>query len=282
VSDPFTLTLSCQERPGIVHAVTSLLFEHGCDIVEHQQFDDALRGQLFLRTAFVCSGDTDADRLSEAFQPVADEFGMSYQVAGNQPERVLVMVSKLGHCLNDLIFRWRAGNLGGELVAVVSNHEDLRPMAEAAGLPFVHVPVTPATKHEAEARLLELVDQYRVDLVVLARYMQVLSDETCGALRGRAINIHHSFLPGFKGAKPYHQAFDRGVKLVGATAHYVTPDLDEGPIIEQEVIRIDHTFDPRALATVGQDAEALALSRAVRWHSERRVLLNGHSTVVFR
>jgi formyltetrahydrofolate deformylase len=282
VSDPFTLTLSCQERPGIVHAVTSLLFEHGCDIVEHQQFDDALRGQLFLRTAFVCSGDTDADRLSEAFQPVADEFGMSYQVAGNQPERVLVMVSKLGHCLNDLIFRWRAGNLGGDLVAVVSNHEDLRPMAEAAGLPFVHVPVTPATKHEAEARLLELVDQYRVDLVVLARYMQVLSDETCGALRGRAINIHHSFLPGFKGAKPYHQAFDRGVKLVGATAHYVTPDLDEGPIIEQEVIRIDHTFDPRALATVGQDAEALALSRAVRWHSERRVLLNGHSTVVFR
>jgi formyltetrahydrofolate deformylase len=213
---------------------------------------------------------------------VADAFGMSYRVAGDQPERVLVMVSKLGHCLNDLIFRWRAGNLGGELVAVVSNHEDLRPMAEAAGLPFVHVPVTPATKHDAEARLLELVDEYRVDLVVLARYMQVLSDETCAALHGRTINIHHSFLPGFKGAKPYHQAFDRGVKLVGATAHYVTPDLDEGPIIEQEVIRIDHTHDPRSLATVGQDAEALALSRAVRWHSERRVLLNGHSTVVFR
>jgi formyltetrahydrofolate deformylase len=282
VSRPFTLTLSCAERPGIVHAVSSFLFEHGCDIVEHQQFDDALRGQLFLRTAFVCAEDTDADRLSGAFRAVADAFGMSYQIAGDQPERVLVMVSKLGHCLNDLIFRWRAGNLGGELVAVVSNHEDLRPMAEAAGLPFVHVPVTPATKHEAEARLLELVDEYRVDLVVLARYMQVLSDETCAALRGRAINIHHSFLPGFKGAKPYHQAFDRGVKLVGATAHYVTPDLDEGPIIEQEVIRIDHTFDPRALATVGQDAEALALSRAVRWHSERRVLLNGHSTVVFR
>jgi formyltetrahydrofolate deformylase len=282
VSRPFTLTLSCAERPGIVHAVTSFLFEHGCDIIEHQQFDDALRGQLFLRTAFVCAEDTDAGLLSEAFRAVADAFGMSYQVAGEQPERVLVMVSRLGHCLNDLIFRWRAGNLGGELVAVVSNHEDLRPMAEAAGLPFVHVPVTPATKHEAEARLLELVDEYRVDLVVLARYMQVLSDETCAALHGRTINIHHSFLPGFKGAKPYHQAFDRGVKLVGATAHYVTPDLDEGPIIEQEVIRIDHTYDPRALATVGQDAEALALSRAVRWHSERRVLLNGHSTVVFR
>ncbi|MCZ2826126.1 MULTISPECIES: formyltetrahydrofolate deformylase [unclassified Modestobacter] len=282
MSHPFTLTLSCAERPGIVHAVSSFLFEQGCDIVEHQQFDDPLRGQLFLRTAFVCAEDNDVDRLSRAFRAVADQFGMSYRVAGDQPERILVMVSKLGHCLNDLIFRWRAGNLGGELVAVVSNHEDLRPMAEAAGLSFEHVPVTPTTKRDAEARLLELVDAYRVDLVVLARYMQVLSDETCAALYGRAINIHHSFLPGFKGAKPYHQAFDRGVKLVGATAHYVTPELDEGPIIEQEVIRIDHTHDPRALATVGQDAEALALSRAVRWHSERRVLLNGHSTVVFR
>jgi formyltetrahydrofolate deformylase len=278
----FTLTLSCQERPGIVHAVTAFLFEHGCDIVEHQQFDDAVRGQLFLRTEFSCSQDTDADRLSAEFAAVADEFGMTYQITGDQPQRVLVMVSKLGHCLNDLIFRWRAGSLGAELVAVVSNHEDLRPMAEAAGLPFIHVPVTAATKREAEARLLELVDEHRADLLVLARYMQILSDETCVALHGRAINIHHSFLPGFKGAKPYHQAFDRGVKLVGATAHYVTPDLDEGPIIEQEVIRIDHTYDPRALATVGQDAEALALSRAVRWHSERRVLLNGYSTVVFR
>jgi formyltetrahydrofolate deformylase len=282
VSHPYTLTLSCSERPGIVHAVSSFLFEHGCDIVEHQQFDDAVRGQLFLRTAFVCTEEADCERLSAAFRPVADEFGMDYQMSGDQPPRVVVMVSKLGHCLNDLIFRWRAGNLGGELVAVVSNHEDLRPMAEAAGLPFVHVPVTPATKRQAEQRLLELVDEHRADLVVLARYMQVLSDEACTALHGRAINIHHSFLPGFKGAKPYHQAFDRGVKLVGATAHYVTPDLDEGPIIEQEVIRIDHTHDPRALATVGQDAEALALSRAVRWHSERRVLLNGHSTVVFR
>jgi formyltetrahydrofolate deformylase len=282
VPRPFTLTLSYPERPGIVHAVSSFLFDHGCDIVEHQQFDDAVRGQLFLRTAFVCAEDTDADRLSADFGPVADAFGMTYQVTGDQPQRVLVMVSKLGHCLNDLIFRWRAGSLGAELVAVVSNHEDLRPMAEAAGLPFCHVPVTPATKREAERRLLELVDERGVDLVVLARYMQVLSDEACAALHGRAINIHHSFLPGFKGAKPYHQAFDRGVKLVGATAHYVSPDLDEGPIIEQEVIRIDHTHDPRALATVGQDAEALALSRAVRWHGERRVLLNGHSTVVFR
>ena len=282
MSHPYTLTLSCPQRPGIVHAVSRFLFEHACDIVEHQQFDDALRGQLFLRTAFVCSEEAQAADLTAGFQPVAEEFGMGFSVTDDQPQRVLVMVSKLGHCLNDLIFRWRAGSLGGQLVAVVSNHEDLRPMAEAAGLPFFHVPVTPGTKAAAEARLLELVEELSVDLVVLARYMQVLSDDACRALYGRAINIHHSFLPGFKGAKPYHQAFDRGVKLVGATAHYVTPDLDEGPIIEQEVIRIDHTHDPRALATVGRDAEALALSRAVRWHCERRVLLNGSSTVVFR
>ena len=215
VSHSFTLTLSCPDRPGIVRAVTSFLFDHGCDIVEHQQFDDAIRGRLFLRTAFVCAGDTDAERLSAAFAAVADEFAMTYQLTGDQPPRVLVMVSELGHCLNDLIFRWRAGNLGAELVAVVSNHENLRPMAEAAGLPFFHVPVTPTTKKEAETRLLDLVDEYRADLVVLARYMQVLSDETCEALYGRAINIHHSFLPGFKGARPYDQAFDRGVKLVG-------------------------------------------------------------------
>ncbi|RZU31051.1 formyltetrahydrofolate deformylase [Blastococcus saxobsidens] len=282
MSHTCTLTLSCPERPGIVRAVSSFLFEQGYDIVEHQQFDDAVRGQLFLRTAFVGAEGTDPEQLHTAFAPVADQFGMTYSVTGAQPLRILMMVSTLGHCLNDLVFRWRAGSLGGELVAVVSNHEDLRPMAEAAGLPFFHVPVTPATKAAAEARLLELVDACGADLVVLARYMQVLSDAACRALHGRAINIHHSFLPGFKGAKPYHQAFDRGVKLVGATAHYVTPDLDEGPIIEQEVIRIDHTHDPRALATVGRDAEALALSRAVRWHCERRVLLNGSSTVVFR
>ena len=283
MSHSFTLTLSCAERPGIVRAVTAFLFDHGCDIVEHQQFDDAIRGHLFLRTAFVCAGDTDAERLSAAF--ARGRRRVRHDLPGRRRPAAAGAgdgVPKLGHCLNDLIFRWRAGSLGAELVAVVSNHEDLRPMAEAAGLPFFHVPVTPATKQEAEARLLELVDEHRADLVVLARYMQVLSDETCDALYGRAINIHHSFLPGFKGARPYHQAFDRGVKLVGATAHYVTPELDEGPIIEQEVIRIDHTYDPRALATVGQDAEALALSRAVRWHSERRVLLNGHSTVVFR
>ncbi len=279
----FILTLSCPQRPGIVHAVTSFLFGHGCDIVEHQQFDDPLRGALFLRTEVVkVTGEADAEHLASAFKEVAEEFEMSFTLSDDRPQRVLVMVSRMGHCLNDLIFRWRAGSLNAELVAVVSNHEDLRPMAEAAGLPFYHVPVTPESKPQAEQRMLEIVDEHRAEVVVLARYMQVLSDNLCLKLLGRAINIHHSFLPGFKGAKPYHQAFDRGVKLVGATAHYVTPTLDEGPIIEQEVIRIDHTYDPRALTTVGRDAEALALARAVRWHSERRVLLNERSTVVFR
>jgi formyltetrahydrofolate deformylase len=279
----YILTLSCPQRPGIVHAVTAFLFAHGCDIVEHQQFDDPIRAALFLRTEFVSVQETGAPELSATFgKEVAAEFGMSYTLDDDRPQRALVMVSQMGHCLNDLIFRWRAGSLRTELVAVVSNHEALRSMAEAAGLPYIHVRVTADAKPEAERRLLEVVDEHRADFVVLARYMQVLSDRLCRTLRGRAINIHHSFLPGFKGAKPYHQAYDRGVKLVGATAHYVTPDLDEGPIIEQEVIRIDHTLDPRALATVGRDAEALALARAVRWHSERRVLLNDQSTVVFR
>ncbi|GAA4714638.1 formyltetrahydrofolate deformylase [Pseudonocardia yuanmonensis] len=282
VTRSFILTLSCPNRTGIVRAVSAYLFEHGCDISEYQQFDDSVRNRLFLRTVVTTDDEVDLEAMARGFEPVAADFAMDFSFSPAQDARVLVMVSKLGHCLNDLIFRWRAGSLGAEIVAVVSNHEDLRPMAEGAGLPFVHVPVTPETKPQAEARLLELVDEYDAELVVLARYMQVLSDQTCKALHGRAINIHHSFLPGFKGAKPYHQAYDRGVKLVGATAHYVTPDLDEGPIIEQEVIRIDHAYDPKALQTVGRDAEALALSRAVRWHCERRVLLNGHSTVVFR
>ncbi|MEV5716170.1 formyltetrahydrofolate deformylase [Amycolatopsis mediterranei] len=278
----FTLTLKCPERAGIVHAVTTFLVGQGCDIVEHQQFDDDVRGSLFLRTSFTRTEQTTVDDLTRAFAPVAGDFGMEFGFSDGTPPRILVMVSKFGHCLNDLLFRWRAGGLGAEIAVVVSNHEDLRPMAEAAGVPFVHVPVTPETKPEAEQRLLDLVGEYEADLIVLARYMQVLSNELCQKLEGRAINIHHSFLPGFKGAKPYHQAYDRGVKYVGATAHYVTPDLDEGPIIEQEVQRVDHTYSPRELVTVGRDAEALALSRAVRWHCERRVLLNGNSTVVFR
>ncbi|GAB2747803.1 formyltetrahydrofolate deformylase [Amycolatopsis magusensis] len=281
MAEAITLTLSCPNRTGIVRAVSSYLFEQGCDIGEHRQFDDPVRDRLFMRTQVTPPEGADLHRIDVGFAEVAAEFQMTYEFSAARGARILVMVSKLGHCLNDLIYRWRAGSLGGELVAVVSNHEDLRPMAEQAGLPFLHVPVTPETKEAAEARLLRLVDDHEAELVVLARYMQILSDATSKALHGRAINIHHSFLPGFKGAKPYHQAYDRGVKLVGATAHYVTSDLDEGPIIEQEVIRIDHTYDPRALQTVGRDAEALALSRAVRWHCERRVLLNGHSTVVF-
>jgi formyltetrahydrofolate deformylase len=280
VTDPFVLTLSCPNRAGIVQAVSSHLGAYGCDIVEHQQFDDPVSGRLFMRTR--ASTDTELDTLAAGFADVAAAFGMEYAFHPRRDVRVLVMVSKSGHCLNDLIFRWRTGSLDGELVGVVSNHEDLRAMAESAGLPFFHVPVSPATKADAEAQLLTLVDDLDVELVVLARYMQIPSDRACVALRGRAINIHHSFLPGFVGAKPYHQAYDRGVKLVGATAHYVTPDLDEGPIIEQEVVRIDHSYDPEALQTVGRDAEALALSRAVRWHCQRRVLVDGHRTVVFR
>jgi formyltetrahydrofolate deformylase len=279
----YVLTLACPERPGIVRAITAFLADRGFDIVEHQQFDDHISGKLYLRTAFT-PGDTDvsAEGLSAEFAAVADEFDMEFTIHDGRPQRLLVMVSKFGHCLNDLIFRWRAGSLGAEIAVVVSNHEDLRPMAEAAGLPFIHVPVTAATKPEAEARLLELVAEYNADLVVLARYMQVLSNDLCASLRGRAINIHHSFLPGFKGAKPYHQAYDRGVKLIGATAHYVTADLDEGPIIEQEVFRVDHSLDPNALVTVGRDAESQALSRAVKWHCQHRVLLNTTRTVVFR
>jgi formyltetrahydrofolate deformylase len=278
----FVLTLSCAEQAGIVQAVTTFLFERGFNIDEHQQFDDSLRQTLHLRTAFSGSPDLTPETLTAEFGPIAERFGMKFSFHDQTQQRVLVMVSKFGHCLNDLIFRWRGGSLGGDLVAVVSNHETHRAMAEAAGLPFIYLPVTPDTKADAEARLLELVEEYRADLVVLARYMQVLSDDLCRALEGRAINIHHSFLPGFKGARPYHQAYDRGVKLVGATAHYVTADLDEGPIIEQEVIRVDHTYGPAQLSTVGQDAEALALSRAVRWHCQHRVLLDDTSTVVFR
>jgi formyltetrahydrofolate deformylase len=276
----FTLTVTCAQRPGIVHAVSSFLLQENCDISEHKQFDDTQNGAFFLRTSFVPMADVDVDTLTARFGPTGTEFGMNFEFSNDKPARVIVMVSRQGHCLNDLIFRWRAKGLGADIVGVVSNHLDLRPMAEAADLPFFHIPVTPASKSQAEQELLALVESHDADLVVLARYMQVLSDDTCRALNGRAINIHHSFLPGFKGAKPYHQAFDRGVKLVGATAHYVTADLDEGPIIEQEVIRIDHSYDPARLATVGRDAEALALSRAVQWHCERRVLMYGNRTVV--
>jgi formyltetrahydrofolate deformylase len=278
----FVLTLSCVERAGIVQAVATFLFERGFNIDEHQQFDDGLRQTLHLRSAFSGSAVYTPDVLEEEFQAIADRFDMKFSFHDQTKPRILVMVSKFGHCLNDLLFRWRGGTLGGDIALIVSNHETHRSMAEAAGLPFIYFPVTPETKSDAERRLLDLVDEQNIDLVVLARYMQVLSDDLCRALEGRAINIHHSFLPGFKGARPYHQAYDRGVKLVGATAHYVTAELDEGPIIEQEVMRVDHSLGPAGLSAVGQDAEALALSRAVRWHCEHRVLLDRTSTVVFR
>jgi len=276
------LTLACPDRPGIVHAVTGFLVAHGGNITESQQFGDRLSGRFFMRIAAEVPGVT-APELRTAFQAVADDFSMTYEVHDSAaPYRTLIMVSKDLHCLNDLLFRTSTGWLPIEVPAVVSNHREAEAMAASYGVPFFHVPVTPETKPAAEERLLELVAELQVDLVVLARYMQVLSDRLCQELSGHAINIHHSFLPSFKGARPYHQAFDRGVKLVGATAHYVTADLDEGPIIEQDVTRVDHGYDQRALVAAGRDVETQVLARAVRWHAQGRVLLNGNRTVVFR
>lgn len=282
LSQEFVLTVTCPDQVGIVHAISEFLSSRGNNIVEHQQFDNRAAGKVHVRTAFTTPKPATVDALQQDFSTVAEQFDMQFQFSAAKPARLLLMVSKSGHCLNDLIFRWRQGSLNADIALVVSNHEDLRQMAEGAGIPYIHVPVTPDTKAQAEERLLELVEEFDIDLVVLARYMQILSDDLTQKLEGRAINIHHSFLPGFKGARPYHQAHARGVKMIGATAHYVTADLDEGPIIEQEVIRVDHTYDPRALAQVGQSAESQALSRAVQWHCENRVLLDGSSTIVFR
>ena len=279
----FVLVLFCPDRPGIVHAVSGFLVAHGANIVESQQFGDHLSGRFFMRIGFETAGVTSLDELRAGFAPVAAEFAMEFELwEAREPYRTLIMVSKQLHCLNDLLFRTSTGSLQIEVAAVVSNHTDAEALVSSYGIPFHHVPVTPDTKAEAEAELLRLVKENDVHLVVLARYMQVLSDPLCRQLSGRAINIHHSFLPSFKGAKPYHQAFDRGVKLVGATAHYVTSDLDEGPIIEQDVLRVDHGYDQDQLVSAGRDVEAQVLSRAVRWHSQSRVLLNGHRTVVFR
>ena len=279
----YVLILSCPDRPGIVHSVSGFLVEHGGNIVESQQFGDRLTDRFFMRIDFEVPGPTEAGDLREAFAPVAEEFEMRFELwDAAAPYRTLIMVSKHLHCLNDLLFRASTGAIQIEIPAIVSNHPDAGALATSYGVPFHHVPVTPDTKPRAEAELMRIVGDYDVDLVVLARYMQVLSDDLCRELSGRAINIHHSFLPSFKGAKPYHQAFDRGVKLVGATAHYVTGDLDEGPIIEQDVMRVDHGYDQDALVAAGRDVEAQVLSRAVRWHSQSRVLLNGSRTVVFR
>jgi formyltetrahydrofolate deformylase len=275
------LTLSCPDRPGIVHAVAGLLAEHGGNITESQQFGDPDTNLFFMRVQVESAASR--EELAGALDELAATFSMSWtlDVVG-RPVRTLVMVSKAAHCLNDLLFRQRTEGLPIDVVAVAGNHRDLEALTEFYGKDFHHIPVTRETKAEAEAALLALVRELDVELVVLARYMQVLSDDLCRELEGQVINIHHSFLPSFKGAKPYHQAHDRGVKLIGATSHFVTGDLDEGPIIEQDVERVDHTRKVEDLVALGQDVERRVLSRAVRWHAEHRVVLNGHRTVVFR
>ncbi|CAM4163621.1 formyltetrahydrofolate deformylase [Nocardiopsis rhodophaea] len=284
----YVLTLSCPDSRGIVAGVANLLNGHGCNITESQQYGDHYTGRFFLRVQFVAEpmagGEVVAeDVLRGDVAALAGDFDMEWELwrCAVRP-RMLVMVSKFGHCLNDLLYRQRSGLLDIDIAAVVSNHPDLEFLARSYDLDFHHLPVRRETKAEQEARLLELVSSYNVDLVVLARYMQVLSEDLCEKLPGKIINIHHSFLPSFKGARPYHQAQARGVKLIGATAHYVTADLDEGPIIEQEVSRVDHTHTPEQMTAIGRDLESLALARAVNWHAQRRVLLNGGKTVVFR
>ncbi|MEV8309536.1 formyltetrahydrofolate deformylase [Streptomyces flavidovirens] len=280
----FVLALSCPDRAGLVHAVSGFLVGHCGNILESQQFDDRLQDRFFMRVHFeVPEAGAGLEELRCGFGPVAEAYRISWQLHdASTPTRTLIMVSKFGHCLNDLLFRRRSGALNIEIPAIVSNHRDFEPLAQSYGIPFHHIPVTRETKAGAEARLLELVDELQVDLVVLARYMQILSDDLCKQLEGRAINIHHSFLPSFKGARPYVQAHERGVKLVGATAHYVTSELDEGQIIEQDVVRVDHSRDPDELVAVGRDVEAQVLARAMKWHSESRVMIHGNRTVVFR
>jgi formyltetrahydrofolate deformylase len=282
VAEQYILTLSCPDKQGIVHAVSSYLFLTGCNILDSQQFGDADSRLFFMRVHFSAEPPVTLEKLRASFAATGDAFRMDWQISPAEAKmRVLLLVSKFGHCLNDLLFRASSGALPVEIAGVVSNHRDFEELVGSYGVPFHYIPVTPDTKPEAEAALLSLVDEERVDLVVLARYMQVLSDDLCKALAGRAINIHHSFLPSFKGAKPYHQAHARGVKLIGATAHYVTAQLDEGPIIEQEVVRVAHDVTPQKLVALGRDVECQALARAVKWHAEHRVLLNGSRTVVF-
>jgi formyltetrahydrofolate deformylase len=283
----YVLKASCKGVIGTISRISSFLAQRQCYIMEMAQFDDELTGRFFVRTVFATTpGITPSfDELQHAFGnelPSAEEefeWGMYDSMA--RP-KVLLMVSKFDHCLVDLLYRVRTGELKMDVPAVVSNHPDLKPIADWHGIPFIHLPVTPPTKATQEAKLLEIIDQTGSELVVLARYMQVLSEDLCDRLSGRAINIHHSFLPGFKGAKPYHQAHERGVKLIGATAHYITSDLDEGPIIEQAVERVDHTYRPEHLVATGRDTECHALAHAVRYHIEHRVFLSGNKTVVFR
>jgi formyltetrahydrofolate deformylase len=282
----WVLTLSCPDVPGVVHGVASYLLVTGCTIVDSQQYGDPDTGLFFMRVSFTrVDSEVTLEALNSGFQAIGASFHMNWEfhdAADLMP--VVLMVSKFGHCLNDLLFRASIGALPVRIAAVVSNHRDFEELTRSYGHEFVHLPVAAGdgdAKAVAEARLLDLVAEHRVELVVLARYMQILSEDVCKALEGRMINIHHSFLPSFKGAKPYHQAHARGVKLIGATAHYVTANLDEGPIIEQEVARVGHGVSPDQLVAVGRDVECQALARAVKWHAEHRVLLNGHRTVVF-
>ena len=282
MQDTYILTLSCPDRPGIVHAVSGFLLEHGGNIEEAAQFNDAGNGLFFMRVQFSCAPDG-PDALRKGLTELAERFGMRWQLhEASQPMRTVIFVSREGHCLNDLLFRWKSGLLPLDIRAIVSNHRDFYQLAASYNVPFHHIAVGKANKAQAEARQLEIIDGEGAELVVLARYMQILSDELCQRLAGRAINIHHSFLPSFKGAKPYYQAHARGVKLIGATAHYVTADLDEGPIIEQDVARVDHSKTVEDLTAIGRDTESQVLARAVKWHSEHRVLLSGQRTVVFR
>jgi formyltetrahydrofolate deformylase len=288
----YILTLSCPDATGIVYAVSGLLYQAGCNIVDSQQFgdvaDDDATGRFFMRVQFTAPPQlADPATLEALFGHVRQQFDMAlhFHARAVRP-RVMLMVSQHGHCLNDLLFRVRSGQLAIDVPCVVSNHTTHAELVRGYGMPFHHLPLSAGADAQAkqmqEARVLELVSRERIDLVVLARYMQILSPELCRQLAGRAINIHHSFLPSFKGARPYAQAHARGVKLIGATAHYVTPDLDEGPIIEQDVARVDHSDSIDEMTAAGRDVESLVLARAVRWHSEYRVLLNGHKTVVFR
>jgi formyltetrahydrofolate deformylase len=278
----YILTLSCPDRPGIVHAVSGFLFERGGNIEEAAQYNDHDTGLFFMRVQFACDQLT-SDDIKTQLKFFAEPLQMAWTLhATNQPMRAVIMVSREGHCLNDLLFRWKSGLLPVDVRAVISNHRDFYQMAASYNVPFHHIPVTASTKSHAEAKQYEIIESEGAELVVLARYMQILSNELCSKLAGRAINIHHSFLPSFKGAKPYYQAHDRGVKLIGATAHYVTADLDEGPIIEQDVARVDHSRTVDDLAALGRDTESQVLARAVKWHTEHRVLLDGHKTVIFK
>jgi formyltetrahydrofolate deformylase len=278
----FVLTLACPDRKGIVAAVSRFLVEQDCNILDSAQFGDPENGRFFLRMVFHAERPSDAMRLREAFKPIAKAFDMQASLhAVDRKVRTLVMVSKFGHCLVDLLYRNRIGALPIEIAKIVSNHRDLEDVAAAHGVPFVYLPVDKDNKSRQEAALVEIIEDENIDLVVLARYMQILSAGLCERLKGRAINIHHSFLPSFQGARPYSQAHARGVKLIGATAHYVTAELDEGPIIEQAVERVTHALSAEDYAAVGRDIESVVLARAVKWHAEHRILLNGRRTVIF-